>query len=223
MNKYVIASSKDWFHLKNMNNELRDRLFFLDKKEDLTIKNLEKISPRFIFFPHWNWFISEDIFNNFECVVFHTAPLPYGRGGSPIQNLILNGHREAPVCSLMVNGTLDGGPIYIKETVSLEGSLTQIFERINLSINKQINQIIENEPKPKAQKGEVVTFKRRNNLDNKIPINSKLLDFYDRVRMLDHPEYPKSYIEHGTLRFEFENCFLEDNELVAKVKVKNAD
>ena len=46
MNKYVIASSKEWFHLKNMNNELRDRLFFLDKKEDLTIKNLEKISLR---------------------------------------------------------------------------------------------------------------------------------------------------------------------------------
>ena len=130
MNKYLIASSKEWFHLENMNNELRDRLFFLDKKEDLTIKNLEEMSPRFIFFPHWNWFIGEDIFNNFECVVFHTAPLPYGRGGSPIQNLILNGHREAPVCSLMVNDTLDGGPIYIKEVVSLEGSLTQIFERI---------------------------------------------------------------------------------------------
>ena len=223
MNKYVIASSKKWFNFIDTNHDLGNKIIFFDKKEDLTVENLEKISPRFIFFPHWNWLIQPNVFNNFECVVFHTAPLPFGRGGSPIQNLILNGYKEAPVCSLMVNETIDGGPIYTKEVISLEGSLRQIFKRINISINQQINHIIEIEPIPKPQKGEVVTFKRRKNTDNKIPENSDLFDFYERVRMLDHPDYPKSYIQHGNLRFEFEDCFLGDDELFAKVKVRYAD
>ena len=29
------------------------------------------------------------IIKKYNCICFHTAPLPYGRGGSPIQNMIL--------------------------------------------------------------------------------------------------------------------------------------
>ena len=80
MTKYVIASSKEWFELSESNlNSNKDFIYF-EKKEQLNIENLEKIEPRYIFFPHWNWLIDEEIYNNFECIVFHTAPLPYGRG-----------------------------------------------------------------------------------------------------------------------------------------------
>ena len=49
-------------------------------------------------------------------IVFHTAPLPYGRGGSPIQNLIVRGHiSPAPVCALKMVSGLDEGPIYDKQ------------------------------------------------------------------------------------------------------------
>ena len=223
MTKYVIASSKRWFEFTDSNLKSKNDFIYFGKREQLSKENLERIAPRFIFFPHWNWLIDEEIYKNFECIVFHTAPLPYGRGGSPIQNLIIRGFNEAPVCSLRVDGTLDGGPIYLKQNVSLRGTLSQIFNRINLSINMQIKEIIHNEIFPKEQKGEVVTFKRRKALDNRIPDNSKLNEFYDRVRMLDHPEFPNSYIQHGDLLIEFEGCFLEGNELRANVRIKDAD
>ena len=223
MTKYVIASSKRWFELTDSNLKSKNDFIYFGKREQLSKENLERIAPRFIFFPHWNWLIDEEIYKNFECIVFHTAPLPYGRGGSPIQNLIIRGFNEAPVCSLRVDGTLDGGPIYLKQNVSLRGTLSQIFNRINLSINMQIKEIIHNEIFPKEQTGEVVTFKRRKALDNRIPDNSKLNEFYDRVRMLDHPEFPNSYIQYGDLLIEFEGCFLEGKEIRANVRIKNAD
>ena len=223
MTKYVIASSKEWFELSESHLKSNDDFIYFEKKEQLIKENLEKIEPRYIFFPHWNWLIDEEIYNNFECIVFHTAPLPYGRGGSPIQNLIVRGFNEAPVCALRVDGTVDGGAIYLKQNVSLSGTLSQIFSRINLCINQQIKELIHNEISPKEQEGEVVTFKRLKALDNEIPENSKLNEFYDRVRMLDHPEYPNSYIQHGNMRIEFENCFLEGREIRANVRVKNAD
>ena len=92
MTNYVIASSKDWFEEHPKSNEYRNlNLFVITKKENLSLEYLETINPRYIFFPHWSWKVSSEIYERFECVVFHTAPLPYGRGGSPIQNLILNG------------------------------------------------------------------------------------------------------------------------------------
>ena len=222
MTKYVIASSKKWFEFTDSNLKSKNDFFHFEKKEQLSRENLETIAPRFIFFPHWNWLIDEEIYKNFECIVFHTAPLPYGRGGSPIQNLILRGFNEAPVCSLRVDGTIDGGPIYLEDNVSLRGTLSQIFNRINNIINKQITEIIHNEIIPKEQKGEVATFKRLKALDNKIPSNLNLNEFYDRVRMLDHPEYPNSYIQYGILLIEFESCFLKGEEIRANVRIKNA-
>lgn len=53
------------------------------KPNELTIEKINKINPRYIFFPHWSWMVSDEIIENFECVCFHSTDLPYGRGGSP--------------------------------------------------------------------------------------------------------------------------------------------
>ena len=49
--------------------------------------------PKYIFFPHWSKKVDTKIVNNYECVCFHETDLPYGRGGSPIQNLILRNQK----------------------------------------------------------------------------------------------------------------------------------
>ena len=97
--KLIICNSKKWFTLDEKffrNNTVK----FITKKDELSIEFLQKFNPDYIFFTHWNWIVPEDIHNNYRCVVFHTAPLPYGRGGSPIQNLIFNGFESSSVCAL---------------------------------------------------------------------------------------------------------------------------
>ena len=88
--KVIIADSKGWFNLKPiLHNTLEVKV--IRNKSELSYNLLEKFNPDFLFFTHWSWIVPKKIHKKYSCVVFHTAPLPYGRGGSPIQNLIING------------------------------------------------------------------------------------------------------------------------------------
>ena len=90
--KILIACSKNWF-VKNKFVRIflkknKNKFIIISKKKDLNLSNLNKINPKIIFFPHWSHIVSEKIIIKYNCICFHTSPLPYGRGGSPIQNLI---------------------------------------------------------------------------------------------------------------------------------------
>jgi len=98
--KIIIACSNKWCQDKKFLNQINNlEVTLISTKKQLNSRKLDNVSPRFIFFPHWNWKVPKTIYEKYECIAFHTAPLPYGRGGSPIQNLILNGFKSAPVCA----------------------------------------------------------------------------------------------------------------------------
>lgn len=224
MKKYIIATSKDWFHQAEKSNIFLDHEFItLHQKEELSIDFIKKINPRYIFFPHWSWIIPKEIYNHFECVCFHTAPLPFGRGGSPIQNLIKRNFQSAPVCALQVSKVLDGGPIYSQEEVSLLGSGDEIFSRVSHAIEKMILHLIQYEPKPTPQIGEPTVFKRRTPEESILPDNESLNDIYNHIRMLDAKGYPAAFIEYGGLRIEFKNAHLNPNGIDAHVFIKKSD
>ena len=220
MINYIVASSKDWFKEHPKSEEYEELNFIeISNKEDLKLEYLEKINPRYIFFPHWNWKVSSEIYERFECVVFHTAPLPYGRGGSPIQNLILKGLKNSPVCALKMTDILDGGPIYDSFEVSLDGTISEIFSRIATCVEKLIVLICQNNPHPIEQNGEVVAFKRLSNSDNELLSNHSIKQLYDRIRMVDGLDYPRAFINYGNHKIEFSEACLDGNHLLAKVKI----
>ena len=64
------------------------------------------------------------------CICFHTAPLPFGRGGSPIQNQIKLGFKRTKVCALKMEKILDAGPIYLTEKILLNGNLSDFKKNI---------------------------------------------------------------------------------------------
>lgn len=210
--KIVIANSKDWFNL-NKNVENKNDILFIKNADDLKLSLLEEFKPNLIFFPHWNSLVSEDIVKNYKCILFHTAPLPYGKGGSPIQNLILKGFSEAPVCAIKMTSRLDSGPIYIKKKISLKGNLSEIFKRLNKVVNQIIKELIEDLPKPQQQVGEEFIFKRLKDKDNILPFDANLEDIFNRIRMLDDPSYPNAYIEYGDKCIEFRNAKIIDNKI----------
>ena len=220
MINYIVASSKDWFKEHPKSEEYEELNFIeISNKEDLTLEYLEKINPRYIFFTHWNWKVSSEIYKRFECVAFHTAPLPYGRGGSPIQNLILKGLKNSPVCALKMTDILDGGPIYDSLEVSLDGTISEIFSRIAACVEKLILLICQNNPHPIKQNGEVVEFKRLSNSDNELLGNHSFKELYDRIRMVDGLDYPRAFINYGNHKIEFSEACLDGNVLLAKVKI----
>ena len=219
MEKIIIACSKSWF-LRNTNLLDSDKydIHLISKKEQFTLTNIEQINPRYIFFPHWSWKINYEIYSKYECIVFHTAPLPYGRGGSPIQNLILNGFKESPVCALKVTESIDAGDIYVKKDISLEGDLDTIFNRISKQVEIMISHIIETNPIPKPQEGKIHHFKRLSIDDNEIKHDMTINQIYNCIRMVDSKDFAKAYIIFGDYKIEFTNANFKDNKLIADIK-----
>ena len=77
--KLVLACSKNWYFKNPKSLKYRELdIEIITTKDQLNIEFLNKINPRYIFFPHWNWKVSSAILNKYECIAFHTAPLPYG-------------------------------------------------------------------------------------------------------------------------------------------------
>ena len=75
MNNLVIACSKSWFNKNTKSHEfLKLPITFITVKEDLNLKLLKDINPKYIFFPHWSWKVEKSIYQEYECVAFHTAP-----------------------------------------------------------------------------------------------------------------------------------------------------
>ena len=217
--KIVIACSKSWFGISNYlkNNH---QISLITNKNELTLENIKKINPNLIFFPHWSWKVPSEIHQKYKCILFHTAPLPFGRGGSPIQNLILLGYKKSPVCALKMVEELDSGPIYTQREISLEGPLSNIFKRLNIVVNDLIKELIELLPEPIIQKGNQSFFRRLNEDDNKIPHTGSLEEFYDRVRMLDDSSYPNPFLEYGDYIIEFNKAEFYNGKLTCVAHIR---
>ena len=160
---YVLATSRDWNEVlvRRLEEKTTKAFHLITKKEELTLGKLKKINPRYVFFPHWSHIIPKEIHEAFECIIFHMTDLPYGRGGSPLQNLILRGHLETQISALRCVAELDAGPIYMKRPLSLNGSASEIFLHASNIVEKMIEEIIHKEPIPKPQEGEPTVFSRR--------------------------------------------------------------
>lgn len=218
---YIVAATKPWSidAYENFCGDLPN-WFLITKKEELTLDLIDKINPRYIFFPHWNWIVPKDILDKYESVCFHMTDVPYGRGGSPLQNLIVRGHKETQLTALKMSEHLDAGPVYLKEPLSLHGSAQDIFYRAAFKIMELIEKISINTPVPEKQKGDVTTFKRRSPAESEIVEDLNLEQLYDFIRMLDAETYPKAFLNIKGYRFEFDKATLDETgKLEARVSI----
>ena len=219
----LLLSSRPW------NSALADRLSrqlnrsveSISEPTKLTSEAVAAIDPQWVFVPHWSHLIPESIWGSWPTVIFHMTDLPYGRGGSPLQNLIQRGHSSTMLSALRCGAGLDSGDIYIKQSLSLHGSAEEIFLRADGVIEQMIEQIVCDEPAATPQQGNPVLFSRRT------PAQSNLAScpegdqkaWYDQIRMLDADGYPHAFIEIQGMRLEFRRVSQRSDGLHADVKI----
>jgi methionyl-tRNA formyltransferase len=147
--------------------------------------------------------------------------LPYGRGGSPLQHLILRGHRATKLSALRLVGELDAGPLYAKADLSLEGRAEAIYERAMDTAAELIAAIVRDEPEPRPQPmGPASVFRRRKPEESRLPELASPEAVYDFIRMLDAPGYPHAFLSHGSFRFTFSHAELENGAITARVCIE---
>lgn len=155
---------------------------------------------------------------------------PYDRsslwkgGGSPLQNLIVRGHKATRISALQMVEELDAGPVYAKVALDLSGSARKIFERVAFEVFNLIEFVTKNDPDPSPQSGFAVCFKRRTQNQSRLPESATLDQLYDHIRMLDAETYPKAFLQYGDTRLEFDMATFDGSgNLFSRVKFIKRD
>lgn len=179
--------------------------------------------PRWIFFLHWSWIVPASVYERFDCVVFHMTDLPYGRGGSPLQHLILAGVETTQLSAIVMTAELDAGDVYAKRPLSLAGTAQDIYERSDQVAEAMIADLVAHPRPPVPQEGEPVVFVRRRPEQSEVPTDLVDLDaWYDFVRMLDAEGYPHAFIDHGGYRITMRSAERHEGRLTVAATIERA-
>ncbi|MFG6535315.1 GNAT family N-acetyltransferase [Sulfitobacter sp. 1A16787] len=222
MTQYIVATDRPWAvqAFIESRNRLPGEWLLVTSAADLEAA-VARLTPRYVFFPHWSHIVPRVILERVECVCFHMSDVPYGRGGSPLQNLILRGHRSTVLTALRMTDDIDAGPVYAKQPLSLEGSAEEVFQRAAVQTVDVIAEIVQHEPIPTRQLDSgALNFARRKPLQSALPGRGDIEGIYDHIRMLDAPGYPKAYIDHGPFRITLSGAKLgEDGSAFARAQI----
>ena len=158
---------------------------------------------------------------NWKTVIFHMTDLPFGRGGSPLQNLISRGYKSTILSAIACASDIDGGDIYLKSELDLYGTAEEIFLRADRLIESMIIKIIKDKPVAKPQEGNPTFFIRRQLSDSDLAKCSygDLKACYETIRMLDAEGYPHAFLESHGLKFEFSRVSERSDGLYADVRI----
>ena len=207
-NKLISRFKNIDFHIflkKNIKNftSNKSNIIKLNKLTKKHINKIKLISPNLILTFGWSEYFSKELRNIAPCLILHPSKLPKYRGGSPIQNQLIDGVRESAVTILYAEDKLDTGNILYQSKISLDGYLNEILDRmIDKGIEgsiKIIKSLKKNALKSRVQNHQEATlYYRRNPSQSQINLkdfkNHEARYFYNLVRGLQEP-YPVAYIK----------------------------
>lgn len=130
--KYCVIGRQPWNrkHFYEIFSDADSEWDFIGTEEELAAASRNMGDYRYVFSLHWSEKVPENLISKNECVCFHMTDVPYGRGGSPLQNLIMRGQKETKLTALRMTSEFDAGPVYSKRPLSLEcGSAGEIYIR----------------------------------------------------------------------------------------------
>lgn len=200
--KILYCGYRDWSIniFENLKKKFSEVDFILNKNNEIV--TTEKVN--FILFIGWSWVVPSNIVKENICICAHPSPLPKYRGGSPIQNQIINGEIESAISLFIMNEKLDSGPIISQRSFSLLGELCDIIQNIQnttynsiveLIKNYLINKTIISYPQDESKKS---FYRRRTEDMSEITIsdiqNCTALELHNKIRALQDP-YPNAFIQ----------------------------
>lgn len=165
---------------------------------DLDLNLIERVSPNLILFFGWSWIVPEVLTKSYTCLMLHPSALPKYRGGTPIQNQILDGITDTKLTLFKMTASVDDGPILGQRDLSLRGNITNIFERLTTLGLELLVEYLRGESIERAQKDSEATYcTRRKPEDSEITLeeihSASAQHLFDKIRALSDP-YPNAFI-----------------------------
>lgn len=222
--------SIDDFH----SNRLFDRLVAAQvlRREVEWVRVTEKVQVNMLatqlgrvdkaFFIRWPHIVPPSVHLNNECIVFHTSNLPEGRGGSPLQNQIMEGVVLSHVNAIVMSDPVDCGDVYLSSPITLQGSVSDIWLAITDTVFDMICRILADDIKPVPQGApSLPSYRRRTNNELTSVTRADSLDVFRFIQMLDGPGYPNAFIDVGDFRLTLSRAsFREDGSILCDAVIK---
>jgi len=215
--KYLIITKKIWNKESVKYRKLKSKI--LNKLE---FNLIEKLKPDRIYLIHWSKIIDERIFKRYDCIQFHCSNLPKFKGGSPVQNQIINGINKTKLTGFKVVKKIDSGDICFTRNINLNGNAEEIYKRIeNMSFNAILGPLNKKKLNFVSQKGKSSFYTRRTPSESKITkeINNTK-NLYDFIRMLDADTYPKAFLDIKNFKIELYNAKYKKKHIYGNFIIK---
>ena len=152
--KILCCTYRDWANkiYHSLEQKLTDKTFIKINSMEFDYGHIETIKPDLILWYGWSKIIPKALLKKYYSVMLHPSPLPLYRGGSPIQNQIINGEEVSAVTLFKMDEGIDTGDIISQVPLSLKGDLQEIFARIVQLGTNQTRKMITDFPNLKLKK-----------------------------------------------------------------------
>ena len=199
--RIVCVGYRDWALniYDQLQHEFPEYKFLMQlSKKDFSEIQIEQFKPDLILFYGWSDMITSKLIKSGKCLMLHPSPLPKYRGGSPIQNQIINGDIHSAVTIFLMDNGIDTGPIARQKYLSLEGTLQEIFQRIEFIGLELTRDIFTHGLNVTDQNDEDATHCRRRSPEQSEITKEELEKcsaeyLHNKIRMLADP-YPNAFI-----------------------------
>lgn len=213
--RLLFFAYRDWaINIFNRCKNDDDEFILVSNKKSCNKDFIDSISPDIIFFYGWSWIVPNEIIDDYLCLCLHPSKLPKFRGGSPIQNQIINNVKTSAVTIFKMTDKLDAGTIYFQKDFDMSGYLPEILNKIEeLGVEGTLD-IINNDFHSYEQNENDATFYKRLKPSNS-EIKPEDFDkydaeyFYNKVRSLQKP-YPECYIKCKSGKIIIKNIDYEE-------------
>lgn len=203
---FIIAGYRDWAWatyngLKQTPGDFR---WVKNQTELIALLQEEGENVTAIFFVGWSEIVDALTIEAYDCYCLHPSDLPKYRGGSPIQNQILDGVVDSKMTLFKMDQGIDTGPIFKKHKIWFTGSMQDIFDTLHFAAFFLIRDVVDlyknGKPIPLTpqDESEATYHKRRKPADSEITFDE--IAQHDaaylerKIRMLQDP-YPNAYIK----------------------------
>ncbi|AKU80028.1 methionyl-tRNA formyltransferase [Spiroplasma turonicum] len=219
--KKIIVSPLKEFALKN-----NITIYQPNKVIELldTIINYE---PDFLVTCAYGQFIPDKILNLFKnCINVHASLLPLYRGGSPVQYSLMNGDKETGISLMKMIKKMDAGDVYVQSKICINENDDNgvLFDKLSSLayqiVKNNINQIFNNEIKPKPQDESKVTFAYNlKNEEEKINWNQSSIQVHNFVRALSPTPIAYTFLENERIKIKKTALIKDDEPLIIPLKL----
>ena len=143
------------------------------------IEKIKNLKPDFIIVVAYGIILPKTVLDipNFFCLNGHASDLPRWRGAAPIQRAIEAGDKTTAACAMIMEETLDTGPVIAKKKINIlnKDNASSLHDKLSkLTANvliESMDKIIQNKYKPIKQKITGITYA------NKITSNDTLINW----------------------------------------------